>query len=125
VTTLRDAELHLAKAEEFLTAAESNFGIGLFNAAASDAVVSGINSKDAVCLKLTGRSDRSDDHHSAVAEMQKAGRTAAALASALERLLRLKSKSQYQTVSVSRQDAGNAVDRARALFEGAMAIVHS
>jgi hypothetical protein len=52
---LDDARAHLAKAREFLEAAELTNDLGLFNAAASSAVTSGINSKDAICLTLTGR----------------------------------------------------------------------
>lgn len=51
-TALHDAEAHLAKAREFLTAAESAASQDLHNAATSNAVVSGINSKDAICLRL-------------------------------------------------------------------------
>lgn len=53
-TALQDARAHLAKAREFLTAAESAASQDLHNAATSNAVVSGINSKDAICLQLTG-----------------------------------------------------------------------
>lgn len=52
--TLDEARAHLAKAREFLTAAELNLDLDLFNAATSNAVISGINSKDAICLRLTG-----------------------------------------------------------------------
>jgi hypothetical protein len=55
LTALEGARLHLAKAREFLDAAETACGLGLNNAAASNAVISAINSKDAICLALTGR----------------------------------------------------------------------
>ncbi len=125
MTALRDAELHLRKAEEFLTAAEFNLDMKLFNATTSDAVVSGINSKDAICLKLTGRTEKSDDHHAATTELRKAGKAGAVLAVTLQRLLKLKTKSQYQTVSVARQDARDAVEWARKLYEGAKVVVQS
>ncbi len=56
MSALNDATAHLAKSREFLRAAESNKELNLYNAATSDAVISGINSKDAICLGLTGRS---------------------------------------------------------------------
>ncbi|MEQ1703426.1 MAG: HEPN domain-containing protein [Ilumatobacteraceae bacterium] len=123
MTALHEARLHLTKAEEFLQAAELSLDLELFNAATSDAVVSGINSKDAVCLKLTGNTRKSDNHDDAVEELKKAGRAGRELAPNLSRLLKLKTKSQYQSASVAQQDARNAVQWARKLYEGAMAIV--
>jgi hypothetical protein len=70
---LDDARAHLAKAREFLEAAELTNDLGLFNAAASSAVTSGINSKDAICLTLTGRTRKADNHLEAVAELKAAG----------------------------------------------------
>lgn len=54
MTALIEARLHLAKAREFLDAAEASRDLGLKNAPASDAVISAINSKDAICLAVTG-----------------------------------------------------------------------
>ena len=125
MSALCDAQLHLAKAEEFLTDAEVSRDLELFNAATSDAVVSGINSKDAVCLKLTGKTVKSDNHPAAVAELKKAGPAGATLAPTLQRLLKLKTRSQYQTMTIARQDATAAVDWARKLYEGARTIVQS
>lgn len=125
MSALCDAQLHLAKAEEFLTAAEVSRDLELFNAATSDAVVSGINSKDALCLKLTGKTVKSDNHTAAVAELKKAGPAGAKLAPTLQRLLKLKTRSQYQTMTIARQDATVAVDWARNLYEGARTVVQS
>lgn len=69
MTALDEARAHLAKAREFLEAAELTNDLQLFNAAASNAVTSGINSKDAICLALTGRTRKSDNHAEAVAEL--------------------------------------------------------
>ena len=55
MTALELARLHLSKAEEFLEAAETNLDQKLYNAATSDAIISAINAKDAICLGLTGR----------------------------------------------------------------------
>ena len=55
MTPSNDAKAHLAKSQEFLASAEDNLALGRLNAATSDAVISGIDAKDAICLKLTGR----------------------------------------------------------------------
>ena len=44
MTALQDARHHLAKAKEFLASAEDNRDLERYNAATSDAVISGINS---------------------------------------------------------------------------------
>jgi hypothetical protein len=64
----------------FLEAAQVNHDLGRSHAAASDAVISGINSKDAICLRLTGRTRKSDNHAEAVAELKAAGPAGTALA---------------------------------------------
>jgi tRNA A37 threonylcarbamoyladenosine synthetase subunit TsaC/SUA5/YrdC len=120
---LDDARSHLIKAEEFLAAASANLTAERFNAATSDAVVSGINSKDAICLKLTGRTAKTDNHHSAVAELKGSGREGADLAPTLDRLLKLKTRSQYQTISVARSDAENATRWAEKLEVEARRII--
>ena len=53
MTALDNARAHLTKAQEFLEAAELTNDLLLFNAAASNAVTSGINSKDAICVDAT------------------------------------------------------------------------
>jgi len=59
MTALDEARAHLAKAREFLTAAELDLDLDLFNVATSNAVISGINAKDATCLRLTGTTGKS------------------------------------------------------------------
>ena len=66
---------HLNKADEFLAAARLGLDAGLANAAASNAVLSGINSKDAICLALTSRTSKSQNHLQAVEELRRAGRS--------------------------------------------------
>lgn len=65
------------------------------NAATSNAVIAGINAKDAICLVLTGKTSKANDHRQAVAELRKAGKIGAGLAATLDRLLKPKTKSQY------------------------------
>ncbi len=81
MTALEEAQLHLAKAREFLDAAETSRDLGRYNAAASDAVISAINCKDAICLALTGRTGKSDNHAQAVDELKRSGPVGAELAS--------------------------------------------
>ncbi|MCO5317796.1 MAG: HEPN domain-containing protein [Microthrixaceae bacterium] len=99
---LAGARAHLAKAREFLDAAELNLEVDLYNAATSNSVISGINSKDATCLRLTGTTEKTENHSAAVAELKSAGadgpnqQTTKRMATNLGRLLKLKGKSQYQ-----------------------------
>ena len=85
MTALEEARLHLAKAREFLDAAETSCDLGLNNAATSDAVISAINSKDAICLAITGRTGKSDIHAWAIEELKRSGPVGAELTSTLSR----------------------------------------
>jgi uncharacterized protein (UPF0332 family) len=123
LTALEEARLHLAKAREFLDAAETSRDLGLDNAAASDAVISAINSKDAICIALTGRASKSDNHAQAVNELRRSGTVGAELASTLSRLLNLKTRSQYASRSVSAADAGKAVEWASRMHTTAEGVV--
>ena len=115
---------HLNKADEFLAAARLGLDVGLANAAASNAVLSGINSKDAICLALTSRTSKSQDHLQAVDELRRAGRSGKNLAPVLQRLLQLKSRAQYENDSVSLRDATSAVAWATRLFEAACEVAN-
>lgn len=124
MSPLDEARAHLAQAREFLQAAEWNLELELFNAATSNAVISGINSKDAACLTLTGYTRKSDSHATAVTELRAAGAesgphadTTKRMATDLGRLLRLKGKAQYQTAAVARSDAQHAVSWAQRLLD--------
>jgi uncharacterized protein (UPF0332 family) len=123
MTVLDDAVAHLTKAREFLEAAETTHELELYNAAVSSAVSSGINSKDAICLALTGRSRKTDNHADAVAELRQAGPAVRGLASSFGRLLQLKSKSRYQVVSVSPAEAAKAIEWATRMLDVAKGLV--
>lgn len=129
MSPLDDARVHLAQAREFLESAEWSLDLELFNAATSNAVISGINSKDAACLTLTGFTNKSDSHSAAIAELRAAGGDkgphAAAtkqMATTLGRLLKVKNKSQYQTATVARSDAVRAVGWAQKMLNDATGI---
>jgi hypothetical protein len=56
MSALEQAKAPLAKAREFLEAAHLSNDLELYSAATSNAVIAGINAKDALCLKLKARS---------------------------------------------------------------------
>ena len=125
MTTPESARAHLAKAREFLDAAELTLELGMHNAAASNAVTSGINVKDAICLTLTGVTGRGDNHNEAIAELRAAGQVGQDLAPTFSRLLRLKPKAQYFEASVSPSDAAKAVEWATRMLDGAQKLATS
>lgn len=125
MSALSEAKAHVGKAQEFFEIAQVSMDLNLSNAAASNAVLSGINSKDAICLKLTGRTAKTENHSDAVKELKQAGAAASGLASTLSRLLQLKSKAQYRSASVTSAEAQKAVEWAKRLSEGAQRIVTS
>jgi uncharacterized protein (UPF0332 family) len=123
MTALEEAQLHLSKAREFLEAADASRDRKLYNAAISDAIISAINSKDAICIALTGRTNKSDNHGEAVAELTRAGRAGADLSATLNRLLKLKARSQYAPLSVTPANANKAVECAQRMLSGAQDVV--
>jgi len=116
MSALRQAAVHLRKAKEFYAAGRDSLAENRFNAATSDAVVSGINSQDVICLMLTGRTGKADDHRQAVTELRSAGQDGRAAAMPLSRLLAVKTKSQYAPELITATDAEKAVDRAATML---------
>ncbi len=119
----------IAMAAAWAAFAELDLDLELFNAATSSAVISGINSKDAICLTLTGTTDKTESHSTAIAELRAAGASHGTqagvtkqLATTLGRLLKLKNKSQYQSADVACSDATKAIERAQKLLDGASEI---
>jgi hypothetical protein len=93
------------------------------NAAASNAVTARINAKDALCFAMAGHSTAADDHRSAVNELRALGSAGRQPATALDRLLGLKDRAQYEQRGVSAMDAQAAVRRASTLVDTAERIV--
>lgn len=122
---LEQARAHLDKAKEFLESAWHELALERFNTATSAAVTSGINSKDALCMKLAGRTEKTENHAAAVKELEKAGPAGKQAAPDLRRLLALKSKAQYQSVSVASKQAENAVKWAERIYSRAEAVVRA
>ena len=123
MTALEEARLHLAKAQNSSTPPRPAATSVSNNAATSDAVISAINSKDAICLALTGRTGKSDNHAQAVEELKRSGPAGAELTSTLSRLLNLKTRSQYASRSVSAADAGRALEWASRMHMTAESVV--
>lgn len=130
MTALDDAKIHLMKAREFLEAADLANDHELYNSAISNAATSGINSKDAICLRLMGSSAKTTNHVNAVGELEAAGSmskhasTTSRLAGLLDQLLVVKNRAQYAAFRFTHEDAALAVDHAQKLLNGAIAIVN-
>ncbi len=114
-----DARSHLNKAREFLHAAGLELEHELYTAAASSAVLAGISAKDAICLQLTGRTGKADDHRAAVPELAAAGPAGKELESTFRRLLGLKTTAQYQAAPIGHIDATKAVEWATRIVDSA------
>jgi HEPN domain. len=125
MSALEEAKAHLEKAVEFLEAAHVRNDLELYSAATSNAVIAGINSKDAICLKLTGRTAKTENHQEALAELRTTGVKGRDLEPTLARLLKLKAKSQYQCAPVAATDASKAVEWAGRMVDVATEVVVS
>ncbi len=123
MTPLDSARGHLSKAEEFLAEAMSALEGGHPSVAVTNAVIAAINSKDAICLALVGKTSKLDDHRQAVPELRKAGRIGADLATTLDRLLKPKTRAQYPAAPIAQKDAVVAVRQAGQLVAGARALL--
>lgn len=123
MTARTTAEQHLAKAKSFLEAAQASLEFELHDPATSDAVVAGINAKDVICLMLTGETKKTENHADATGELKAAGQAGSDVASTFQRLLRMKTKSQYQSAAVSAADAVKAVEWAQRMVDAAQAVL--
>ena len=123
MTARPEAEGHLTKAKSFLEAAQTTLELELYDPATSDAVVAGINAKDVICLRLTGTTNKTENHAAAIGELQTAGQPGADLVSTFQRLLRLKTRSQYQPSAVSAADAAKALEWAQRMVDAAQDVL--
>ncbi len=113
----RDATIFLKKATWYLESALANLDAGRFNPAVSDAVVSGINASDVVCIAATGAYARTTEHSGALRQLQDAGDIGRRAAPLLGVLLPKKNDSQYRSLLNSRHEAQAAVDAAEQMLE--------
>jgi uncharacterized protein (UPF0332 family) len=123
MTARNEAEGHLKKARDFLEAARTDLEFALLDPATSNAVLAGINAKDVICLMLTGTTKKTDNHASAIGELRSAGPAGADLVSTLQRLLKLKTKSQYQSAAVSHSDAERSIEWAQRMVDAAQSVM--
>lgn len=123
MTARTDAEGHLTKAKSFLEAAQTTLELELYDPATSDAVVAGINAKDVICLMLTGTTNKTENHAAAIGELKTAGQAGADVVSTFQRLLRLKTRSQYQSSAVSAADATKALEWAQRMVDAAQDVL--
>lgn len=113
----RDARIHLSKANEYYATAASALADGNFDPAVSDALISGINSSDVICLVALGRRSDSNDHDSKIGLLKQAGDLGNKAAPILARLLPKKNLTQYRTALADKRDAETALPDAEALLE--------
>lgn len=115
----------MVKSREFLDAAILALEAEMFNAASSNAVLSAINSKDAICLKRTGRTNKPEGHDEGAVELERSCAEGREIVPTFRRLLRVKPKAQYQEGAVSRSDALKAVAQAERMWQVAQRVVTS
>jgi uncharacterized protein (UPF0332 family) len=107
--------LKVAKAREFLAAAEIMEQMRAFDAAVSLAVSAGINASDALILDFTGTIPSGQDHRGAIPLLKRAADRDTARQ--LEYLLNLKSKAQYAVQTCTEIEAAEVLKRARRLVD--------
>ncbi|MFI2754433.1 HEPN domain-containing protein [Cellulomonas sp. P22] len=125
MSALTDARAHLAKAREFLDAADVELSGELYTAATSSSVLAGINAKDAICLRTVGHTNKADDHKAAVSELEASGPVGDNLSSTFRRLIALKTKAQYTAGPIGSTDAHKAYEWATRMVETASDTVAS
>ena len=123
--SLTDAGLYLAKAEEFMRAAEDSFELHNLIAAMGNAVHAGISAADAIA-SARGGSVWTGEHSQAAGHLERVaaadGRDAGRH---LRRLLPLKSRAEYDPRPVTLSEASAAVEAARRTVAIAERVVSS
>jgi hypothetical protein len=104
---------YLAKAEEYVDAASHELDAGRAIAATSLAIHAAINAADAVCGARLGRRAAGQEHAQVLDLLQDAGADGVDLEKDLRRLLRLKTKAEYDPDSIPASTASRAVERAQ------------
>jgi len=123
--TLVQVREYLAKAEEFLLAATSELEAERSIAATSLAIHAGINAADAVCGARLKRRAAGQDHRETIILLGQAGDDGSQLAKDLQRLLPMKTKTEYEPDDVSLPAAIRAVDWAKRCVDVARRVVKS
>ena len=102
--TTTQARAHLAKAEEYLAAAQKALEDDAYSAAGGTAVLAGINAADCVAGLLLG-SRWNGPHEQAAAHLSHAGEEGRAVAAHLRKLLRKKTQAHYETKALTAAEA--------------------
>lgn len=113
-----EASIRLAQARDYLELAELAV-TEKPQAAAGNAVLAAIAASDAVCCFSLGRRSRGQDHRQAVDLLTLVDRHGAAMSADLRRLLAIKDAAHYSATLLGATAAGDAVTRARRLYEAA------
>jgi len=111
--TVVQARRYLAKAEEYLAAAENELQEQRPIAATSLAIHAAINAADAVCGVRLGKRAAGQDHDRAGELLKEAGRDGAELGKDLRRLLPMKTKAEHDPDNIPLPAASKAVERAQ------------
>ena len=114
----KEASAHCSKAEEFLSMAALALASGKTNAAASNAVLAGINAKDAICLMSMG------ERESLMTIEQQSRSFGKSQAQRFQRLLALKNDAQYHSGDVSHARASKGLEWATDLVSAANESLH-
>lgn len=105
----------VAKAKDFLAAAEIMRELDAYDAAVSLAVSAAIHASDALVLDFSGIMPSGQDHHSAIALLKSA--TDRDTGRQLDYVLNLKSKAQYAVQRCTASEAAEVLKRAKRLVE--------
>ena len=111
------ASIFLKKATWYFESAVANVEAGRFNPAVSDAVVSGINSSDVICIAAGGSYAVTAGHSGALRQLERSGELGQRAVPFLQALLPQKNLAQYRSTLNSRQEANDAVEAAEKLLE--------
>lgn len=111
--TAAQVHLYLEKAGEYAEAAASELAARRSIAATSLAIHAGINAADALTGLRNGVRAAGQDHDQVLALLRESGRDGTELEKALGRLLRLKTKAEYEPDAIPQATARQAVERAQ------------
>ncbi len=111
------ARAYVSKAEEYLSAANSELDAGRAIAATSLAIHAGINAADAVTGMRLGQRAAGRDHDEPLVLLRTAGPDGTAVAKELARLLPMKTRAEYEPDDIPKSDAAKAVERARRIVD--------
>ena len=107
------ARQYVAKANEYLAAAQDELESERSIAATSLAIHAAINAADAVCGRRLGKRAAGQDHDEVLGLLNEAGKDGGDIAKELRRLLPMKAKAEYDPDDIPLSAASRAVERAR------------